>query len=114
MKPIGYEGTLKRSDGMSENIFNFENEADFVQDREDLLALLKMRFDSIPTGVVEAIYQISSLDDLERLILVAANAPTFKIFLEELDDGQGSFRIIGERFNPIEITHERGGVSGEE
>lgn len=99
---------------MGENLFDFENEAGFVQDREDLLALLKMRFNSIPTGVVEAIYQITSLDDLERLILVAANAPTFKIFLEELKEGQGSFRIMGERFNPIETSTGRGGVNGEE
>lgn len=99
---------------LDDNIFNFENEAGFVQDREDLLALLKMRFDSIPPGVVEAIYHIDSLDDLERLILVAANAPTFKIFLEELEEGRGSFRIMGERFNPIETTTERGGVNGEE
>lgn len=99
---------------MDENIFDFENEASFVQDREDLLGLLKMRFGSIPTGVVEAIYQINSLDDLERLILVAANAPTFKIFFEELEEGQGSFRIMGERFNPIETMTERGGVNGKE
>lgn len=99
---------------MVENPFEFESEAGFVEDREDLLNLLKMRFDSIPPGVVEAIYKISSLDDLERLILVAANAPTFKIFLEELGEGQGSFRIMGERFNPIETPTERSGLNGKE
>lgn len=99
---------------MDGDLFEFENEAGFVQDREDLIGLLKMRFGPIQTGVIEAIYQVTSLDDLERLILVAANAPTLKIFLEELEEGQGSFRILGERFNPIETTTERGDMGGEE
>lgn len=98
----------------SEKTFGFQQEANFVQDREDLIALLKMRFDSIPTGVIEAIYGISSLDRLERLILVAANAPTFKIFLEEMEESEDSFRIMGERFNPIEILTESGDRNDQE
>lgn len=97
----------------SEKTFGFQEEASFVQDREDLLALLRMRFDSIPTGVIEAIYNISSLDRLERLILVAANAPVFKIFLEEMEESEDSFRIMGERFNPIESLTESGGGNGQ-
>jgi len=96
----------------SEKTFGFQEEASFVQDREDLLALLKMRFDEIPTGVIEAVYELNTLDALERLILVAANAPTFKIFLEELEESEGSFRIAGERFNPIETLTESGGMNG--
>ncbi|MUV36732.1 hypothetical protein JNUCC1_00536 [Lentibacillus sp. JNUCC-1] len=83
-------------------MFSFEEEADFVQDREDLLGVLRMRFGSVPPKVIDHIYELSDLDTLERLILVAANAPSFEIFLEEMNEGSGSFRIVGERFNPIE------------
>lgn len=82
--------------------FSFEQEADFVEDREDLIAVIQLRFGKVPPKVIEQIYDISDLNTLERLILVAANAPNFTIFLEELHEGEESFRIIGERFNPIE------------
>ncbi|MGY0691711.1 hypothetical protein ACW2QC_02820 [Virgibacillus sp. FSP13] len=90
-------------------MFSFEEDANFVQDREDLIAVLKMRFGYVPSGVIDAIYKISNMDSLERLILVAANAPTIKIFLEELEEGSGSFRILRERFNPINSLNEEGG-----
>ena len=96
----------------SNHTFGFQAEANLVQDREDLIALLKMRFASIPPGVIDAIYQLNSLDALERLILVAANAPNFTVFLEEMEESEGSFRIAGERFNPIDIWSESGGENG--
>lgn len=83
-------------------MFSFEEDANLVEDREDLIALLRMRFGDIPPGVIESVYKIDEHSTLERLILVAANAPEFKVFLEELEAGNGSFRIIGERFNPID------------
>ncbi|GAA0444659.1 hypothetical protein GCM10008983_22590 [Lentibacillus halophilus] len=89
-------------------MFMFEDEANIVDDREDLLAILKMRFGDIPPKMIESIYDINDYDTLERLILVASNAPSLKIFIEELNEGSGSFRILGERFNPVEATHERG------
>ncbi|RKQ30750.1 hypothetical protein [Oceanobacillus halophilus] len=95
-------------------MFLFENESDFVQDREDLLHILRMRFGDIAPGIVESIYNIDDLNTLERLILVAANAPTLKIFLEELEAGDGSFRLIGERFNPIDSMVEGGNAYGQE
>lgn len=95
-------------------MFLFENEADFVQDREDLLQLLRMRFGDIAPGIVEAIYEINDLNTIERLILVAANAPSLRIFLEEMEAGDGSFKLVGERFNPIETMLEGGYVGGEE
>ena len=49
-------------------MFIFEQEADFVQDREDLLYVLQLRFGEIAPGIIEAIYQISDLHTLERLI----------------------------------------------
>ncbi|WP_106497466.1 hypothetical protein [Lentibacillus sp. Marseille-P4043] len=91
-------------------MFSFEEDANFVQDREDLIAVLKMRFGEIPSGVIDAIYKTNDMNTLERLILVAANAPTLKIFLEELEEGSGSFRILGERFNPINSLSEKGGM----
>lgn len=93
-------------------MFIFEQEADFVQDREDLLYVLQLRFGEIAPGIIEAIYQISDLHTLERLILIAANAPTFKICLEELETGNESFRIVGNRFNPIDSAMEGGNHYG--
>lgn len=82
--------------------FIFEQEADFVQDREDLIAVLQMRFGTVPPKIIEQIYNISDLNTLERLILVAANAPEFRVFLEEIEAGEDSFKLVGNRFNPIE------------
>ncbi|MFZ3577280.1 hypothetical protein [Virgibacillus sp. DJP39] len=93
-------------------MFSFEDDANFVQDREDLIAILRMRFGDLSTGIIDAIYQMKELDTLERLILVAANAPSLRIFLEELEEGSGSFRIMGERFNPIEALFEGNGING--
>lgn len=86
----------------------FEEDANLVQDREDLIAVLRMRFGNIQPGVVDAVYKISDMNTLERLILVAANAPELKIFLEELEEGSGTFKLLGERFNPIDSLHEEG------
>ncbi|MEN1969421.1 hypothetical protein WMZ97_15265 [Lentibacillus sp. N15] len=86
----------------------FEEDANFVQDREDLIAVLRMRFGDVPAGVIDAIYKINDMNTLERLILVAANAPELRIFLEEMEEGSGTFKILGERFNPIDSLHEEG------
>ncbi|MDY0396622.1 hypothetical protein RWE15_22850 [Virgibacillus halophilus] len=79
----------------------FEEDANAVQDREDLLTVLRMRFGEISPGIIDEIYQIKEMDTLERLILVAANTPNLSTFLEELKVGPGGFKILGERFNPI-------------
>lgn len=83
-------------------MFQFQQESMLVDDREDLIGILQMRFGSVPPEVIQAVYQIQSFDRLERLILVAANAKTFKTFLEEMNEGEGSFKILGDRFNPID------------
>lgn len=95
-------------------MFQFEENAGFVQDREDLLSVLRMRFGDLNPGVIESVYELNDLDTLERLILVAANAPSLKVFLEELEEGSGSFRIMGERFNPIDTMFEGSDIKGEE
>lgn len=89
-------------------MFIYED-ADFVQDREDLISVLRMRFGNLAPGIIESIYKKNELDSLERLILVAANAPTLSIFLEELEEGDDSFKILGERFNPLDSM-----IGGEE
>ncbi|WP_186577038.1 hypothetical protein [Aquibacillus kalidii] len=84
-------------------MFIFEEESAIGQDREDLIELLKMRFGSeVSPELLETIYQLNSFETIERLILVAANAPNLAIFTEELLEGDGNFKIVGERFNPIE------------
>ncbi|MBP1969922.1 hypothetical protein J2Z83_002030 [Virgibacillus natechei] len=83
-------------------MFSYEEDAGFVQDREDLISVLRMRFGDVSPGIIESIYDLKDLDTLERLILVASNAPSLKVFLEELEEGTESFRIIGDRFNPID------------
>ncbi|WP_174613532.1 hypothetical protein [Virgibacillus ihumii] len=94
-------------------MFMFEDEASFVDDREDLLAILKMRFGEIPPGIIQAIYDIKEYDAIERLILVASNVPSFEIFIEELEEGSGSFRILGDRFNPIQSFSDKGELNDE-
>ncbi|QHS22469.1 hypothetical protein GWK91_05665 [Virgibacillus sp. MSP4-1] len=93
-------------------MFEFEEQADLVQDREDLIALVTMRFGDLPPEVIQDIYKKNKLDDIERLFLVAGNAPDFKTFLEELQEGEGSFKVLGERFNPIAQENKKDEANG--
>lgn len=72
-----------------------------VDDREDLIAVLRMRFGVISGEIIEKIYQIDDMNTLQRLILTAANAANWGVVLEELQAGDDSFRLLGEEFNPI-------------
>lgn len=72
-----------------------------LQDREDLLALLEMRFGPVPSWVHARIGRITALDRLQRLIIAACNAADWRIFIEELEAGEESFKLTGERFNPM-------------
>lgn len=67
-------------------------EAWLAQDREDLLNVLEMRFGGVPYDVRSAILQIRDPDILERLILIAANAPDWDAFEQEWQE-RGGFRI---------------------
>jgi hypothetical protein len=69
-------------------------------DREDLLAIVELRFGEVPSVVCQRIQSIERREMLERMIVIAANATTFETFLEELFEGKESFRIVGEQFNP--------------
>lgn len=96
-------------------LFSFEADAMLVDDREDLIAVLQMRFSNIPGEVVQRIYEIDDLNALQRLILVAANAPDWQVFMEELGTFKGSYRLVGESFNPIvDLWKGRISINGEE
>ncbi|HHQ2899415.1 TPA: hypothetical protein ACSPOR_004638 [Bacillus cereus] len=81
-------------------MFSFETDAMLVNDREDLIAVLRMRFGDISGGIIEKIYDINDMNSLQRLILAAANAMNWNVFLEELEASEYSFRLLGEKFNP--------------
>ncbi|HYK74598.1 MAG TPA: hypothetical protein VEV44_16005 [Pseudoneobacillus sp.] len=94
-------------------MFSFENDALLVDDREDLVAVLQMRFGSVPGELIEKIYEISDMNTLQRLIIAAANATSWGVFLKELQDGVGSFRLLGEDFNPLSVMKGREALDGE-
>lgn len=82
-------------------MFSMENDAMLIDDREDLIAVIRMRFGDIPGKMVEEIYEIQDMSTLQRLILAAANASSWEVFLEEFQAGTQSFRLVGEDFNPL-------------
>jgi hypothetical protein len=82
-------------------LFSFETDALLVADREDLIALLQMRFGSISGDMIAKIYEIGDMHTLQHLILSAANAADWNIFLEEFNAGKEAFRLVGENFNPL-------------
>lgn len=82
-------------------MFSFESDTMLVDDREDLIAVLRMRFGNIPGELIEQIYQIDDMNTLQRLILAAANAANWNIFHNEFHAGNESFRLLGEDFNPL-------------
>lgn len=63
----------------------FESDPLLVDDREDLIALLRLKFGFVEGEIIESIYQIDDFHTLQRLILVAANAPHFSVFLNQLE-----------------------------
>ncbi|MED2777856.1 hypothetical protein P4278_28560 [Bacillus thuringiensis] len=81
-------------------MFSFETDAMLVNDREDLIAVLRMRFGDISGGIIEKIYDINDMNSLQRLILAAANAMNWNVFLEEVEASEYSLRLLGEKFNP--------------
>ncbi|NMP23972.1 hypothetical protein HIJ39_16685 [Sulfobacillus sp. DSM 109850] len=68
-------------------------------DRQDLLALLDIRFGAVPEDVSEAIAAIEDVSQIDHLILVAANAASWTDFLREVREP--GFRIVGQGFDPL-------------
>ncbi len=77
------------------------NERTAQLDREDLLAVLEMRFGAVPPEISRRLGELRESDLLQRLILVAANVPDWETFLNELEAQGESFRLVGEDFNPL-------------
>lgn len=73
-------------------------------DRQDLLALLNLRFGSVPTTVMDAIIRIDDFSQIDHLILVGANAAGWQEFLAELKIP--GFKIVGQRFDPLNSQEE--------
>jgi hypothetical protein len=78
-----------------------ETEQFVRDDRNDLLALLEMRFGEVPQPVQQQICRLQDLSELQRLMIAACNAVDWEVFIEELLSGQDSFKLTGERFNPL-------------
>ncbi len=70
-------------------------------DREDLYAIITMRFGAITKELRTLLLAIEEPTQVERLILVAANAPSLDILLDEIKQGDTAFRITGSRFDPL-------------
>lgn len=91
----------------------FESETMLVQDREDLIAVLQMRYGRITGEMVKKIYDIDDLHTIQRLILAAANSADWNVFLEEFYKGTHSIKVVGEGFNPLrESLKERSDRNG--
>lgn len=82
-------------------MFFYERELEIGQDRQDLLEILQMRFGQLPPELEEQLYMIEDYETIDRFILVAANVPTLSLFIEEMNQDKRSFKIVGERFDPI-------------
>jgi hypothetical protein len=80
-----------------------ENQRDaFLQiDREDLLAVIAMRFGAVPETVRERILACQESTTVQRWLLVAANAASWDVLLEDLAAGTQAFRLIGPRYQPV-------------
>lgn len=68
-------------------------------DRRDLITLLHMRFGRISPDVMAAIKAINDFSQIDHLILVAANAPGWNDFIQELQ--WPGFRMVGQKFDPL-------------
>lgn len=69
-------------------------------DRDDLLAVLTLRFGSVPDSVQSHIAACDNAATLERWILVAANVPDWVSFLNDFYAGPNAFKMIGASYEP--------------
>jgi hypothetical protein len=80
---------------------NDETQRAFLQgDREDLLAVLALRFGAVPESIQAYIAACDNGATLERWILVAANVPDWASFLNDLDAGPQAFKMVGANYEP--------------
>lgn len=96
-------------------MFSFESDSMLVDDREDLITVLQMRFGYLSGEMIEKIYEINEMNTLQRLILAAANAANWSIFLEEFNAYGDSLRLVGDHLNPLrDLLRGRDGLYGSE
>lgn len=69
-------------------------------DRDDLLAVLSLRFGTVPESIQARITVCNNSATLERWILVAANVPDWTAFLKDLDAGPNAFKMVGAGYEP--------------
>ncbi|MDA8346308.1 MAG: hypothetical protein M0Z66_12620 [Thermaerobacter sp.] len=69
-------------------------------DREDLRTVLLMRFGGVPADVEEKIMALQDIEQTNRLVLVAANAPDLQALRSEISSEIPAFRILSEAFEP--------------
>ena len=81
-------------------MFSFESDALLVDDREDLIALLQMRFGNLTGEMIEKIYEINDMNHLQRLILSAANAANWNVFLDEFNAQGKVVTASGRKLQP--------------
>ena len=72
-----------------------------AMDREDVIEVIRMRFGHLSEEAAEQLNQITRPEAMQRLILVAANATNIDVFMEELRAGADSFKMLGDRFDPL-------------
>ena len=75
-------------------------------DRDDLLAVLTLRFGGVPEAVQQRIAACDHQPTLERWILVAANVPRWETFLRELGAGPEAFKVVGPLYDPTAVVKE--------
>jgi len=82
-------------------MFPNNEEAMLVQDQEDMIGILRMRFGTVPEDVIQSIYNTNDSDALEKLMLIAAEAQGLDSFLEKMQEELDRFHFAGDYFNPI-------------
>lgn len=96
--------------GVETLLFSFQADALLVDDREDLIAVLQMRFGTLPGEMIQKIYEINDMNTLQRLILSAANSANWDVFVEDFNVSKDSYRLLGDNFNPLRDLIKEGEV----
>lgn len=63
------------------------------EDVDDLLEVLARRFGPPSRDLVAAVRALTDVQQIDRLILVAANAPDLDVFRQEMAYGSRAFRV---------------------
>ncbi len=64
------------------------------QDLEDLREVLRLRFGAIPDDIESLLLRLEDIEQTNRLVLVAANAPDLAAFRGEIASDMPAFRVL--------------------